>query len=356
MSDKKRVGVQVVLDSITKQKERIATLLLTFPRYILAQLNTHRMFSKNSASSRAIPSKKMLGYVSGDMFRPIAYQKAHKGMQGTEYFNYNEIGSIENVWDSAGDCMLEKSKELMERGVTKQISNRLLEPFMWHTVLLTATDFENFFAQRCPQYTWEYETGKIVERSKKDFIKSFLKRYPTNGKTDLKDFGLVDENLNPNDSLGWLEINKGHGEIHIMALAEAMWDALNESKPQELADGEWHIPFGDNIKLEGLHDKIKVATARCARTSYMNFEGGDDYEKDIALHDDLLVSEPMHASPSEHCARAMTEDERDSFTVTQPRVLDGKIVKHFVDTKYGVCKNFTGFIQYRWFIENNISI
>lgn len=121
----------------------------------------------------------------------------------------------------------------------------------------------------------------------------------------------------------WLLLNKGQAEIHIMALAEAMWDAKNESKPKELDHNGWHIPFGDNIsadlsRWEGVIDTtegwgkdltplmIKVATARCARVSYMNFEGKDDYKADVKLHDMLLNS--GHMSPFEHCAKAMPYD------------------------------------------------
>ena len=156
----------------------------------------------------------------------------------------------------------------------------------------------------------------------------------------------------------WLSLNKGQAEIHMQALAEAMWDAYNESTPKELKEGEWHIPFGDKMQdrdimqyIKGKFSsrteveeavqkfKLKVSTARCARLSYVTFDGEIDYEKDIALHDRLL--EDNHFSCFEHCAKAMSEKEYDSYVRN-----DGS-----VDT-YGWCRNFKGFIQYRHLLEN----
>ena len=259
-------------------------------------------------------------------------------------------------------------------GVTKQLCNRILEPFLYHTVILTATEYANFFKLRCPQYSWEYEEGFIKEKSKEDFIRKFIERYPTNGEPELHDLELVDEHLNANNSVNWLEINKGAGEIHIMDLAEKMYDALNESTPEQLKAGEWHIPYGDNIGLssilqlaikngllptyESVDDYsneeidstmdlvIKIATARMARISYETL--GDnpkiDYEADIKLHDDLKAME--HWSPFEHTARAMTDDEYYHNAVLVN--LKGLPVpkEHF-----GWSRNFKGFIQYRALID-----
>ena len=113
---------------------------------------THRVFSRNSASSRAIPFKTMLKMVEEDPFIPIAWQKDHKGMQGTEYLD-NKLPSATAEWLRARNQAIRFAKELNNsHDVTKQLCNRLLEPFMWHTVLLTATEFENFFELRMPCY------------------------------------------------------------------------------------------------------------------------------------------------------------------------------------------------------------
>ena len=198
--------------------------------------------------------------------------------------------------------------------------------------------------------------------------------------------------------LEWLKINKGQGEIHISLLAEAMWDAMNESTPKELKAGEWHIPFSDKmdiLKLEELYKAhsdtpksahniksgdfkvitgklgkdeldialykavgstalyvnlmLKIATARCARVSYLNFEGKDDYEADIKLYDILKSS--GHYSPFEHCARAMTEDEMLQWIRFVPQRKNGKNLKYLHERQEGWSGNFRGFVQLRKDIE-----
>ena len=169
-------------------------------------------------------------------------------------------------------------------------------------------------------------------------------------------------------NIEWLQINSSQAEIHIQALAESIWDAMNESIPKELKAGEWHIPFGDKIdyalhkwnflpNITELWGKdmseygIKIATARCARLSYMTFDGEIDYEKDIKLHDQLLKSK--HFSPFEHCARAMTNQEYKEF-VRGPvyRELENHDYIEIPEDVEGWCNNFRGFIQYRYLLEN----
>ena len=350
----KKIEAKIIADSINKQGNRITTYLLTFPRFILAELNTHRMFSKNSASSRAIPFEKMVKMVEEDPFIPIAWQKSHVGMQGSEYWGDDEWVEIEKGvskahvkncsignWIQARNNAVSIAKQLYDKGITKQLCNRLLEPFMWHTVLVTATEFDNFFELRCPKYIFGKATNNPkVWKSKKDAIKNF-------------------PNWETHNDLFWRTMNESQAEIHIQALAEAMWDARNESTPKTLQSGEWHIPFGDNImmsildqqdiaikfpSIDSVEDlKIRIATARCARLSYMTFDGEIDYEKDIALHDHLLESH--HMSPFEHCAIAMSPEQHEvSYKNGYSSSKGG--------TDYGWCNNFRGWIQYRYLVEN----
>ena len=201
----------------------------------------------------------------------------------------------------------------------------------------------------------------------------------------------------------WQSINKSQAEIHIQAFAEAMWDAMNESTPKLLKSGMWHIPFGDrmnvsvedsdslwqsfkNLRKSGEYEyssiptEVLVATARCARLSYMTFDGEINYEKDIKLHDQLLESK--HYSPFEHCARVMSNQEYYSFVKGEiptgedgegsivnyeyyPFVKDntwGDSAARWIDfvgknpnnnDKFGWCNNFRGFIQYRYILEND---
>jgi thymidylate synthase ThyX len=353
-----KIQATVVADSSTKFGNRLTTLLVTMPRYILAEFNTHRMLSKNSASSRAIPFQKNLKSVMENPFIPVAWMKDHKGMQGNEYFEgavlrpetndaTTDIVYLEHLWRSSMYDAIQRASHLNRLGLTKQMANRPLEAYMWHTVLVSATEWENFFALRCPQY--HYHGTDELFRSKKDFIKS----------CPFED-GASDE--------FYRSINRGQADIHIMLVAEAIWDAMNESTPKLLKDGvkdrEWHIPFGDNIRLnfkntngashteeEWCIEFVKIATARCAQTSYTVI-GEDEkemnYEKLIALHDRL--SKSGHWSPFEHCARVMSTWEYENMYLVHANFLEDGTISY--TKEYGVSGNYRGFIQYRKFFGN----
>jgi thymidylate synthase ThyX len=347
---------EILADSKSPQGDRITTMKITFPRYILAEFNTHRMFSRNSASSRAIPFKKMVKMVEENPFIPIAWQKDHKGMQGTEYFEGDDIRYCVDEWLLARDEAIIRAERLnsgsgVDGGsaytgqpkVTKQLCNRLLEPFMWHTVIVTATEWENFFKLRCPQYDWRDK----IYRSIKDIRKDVGEDIWTG----------MNHNYHLSDQF-WRDRNTSQAEIHIQAIAELMWDAYNESVPKELKAGEWHIPFGDNINTTKLdldlaeshfdftNVKIKIAVARCARISYETL-GDDpkiDYEADLRLFD--ILSKSGHWSPFEHVAKVMSKNEYERYTVSMPYFLDNPNHGSTM-TREGWCRNFKGFIQYR---------
>lgn len=335
------ISAKIIKDSKNEFNNRLTTFILTYPRIIHSEIMTHRMFSRNSASSRAIPFEKMVKSVEENFFIPIAWQKSHKGMQGNEYFTEERDTSwlIMNHL-KARDQAVERASDAHDRGLTKQLCNRLLEPFMWHTVILTATDFEGFFELRCPQYYYDLEDKYF--KSKKEWLEYYK----------LHCIGDKDSNFNLTD-LDWLKINKGQSEIHLMQLAECMWNTMNESTPELLKAGEWHIPFGDDIQNDKLlsimveawgknqpveeevilSSKIKIVTAMNARISYTvvgEKTKVPNYENDIKLHDKLLESK--HFSPFEHIAKCMNEDE---------------YYYHF----NGYCRNFRGFIQYRSLID-----
>jgi thymidylate synthase ThyX len=280
--DKKRISATIIADSVNgKTGDRLTTFLLVFPRIVLAEFNTHRKFSRNSASSRAIPFKTMLKNVQEDPFIPIKWMKDHSGMQGTHYFSDEEVEEYDLLGKHlfARDCAVAcaKSQAYLTKidgkwlGLTKQVVNRYLEPFLYHTVIVTASEWENFFALRADNAA----------------------------------------------------------EIHIQDLAYKMLEEYNKSTPKTLQPYEWHIPFGDKIdedklwreiEIDALKDtkeqfdeaKLKIATARCARVSYLNFDGNDDYGADVKLYDRL--SSMGHWSPFEHCAKALpTGEESGNF-------------------------------------------
>jgi hypothetical protein len=379
------INAKIVADSIDPRGNRITSMLITFPRFILAELNTHRMLSKNSASSRAIPFNKMVESVQNNPFIPIAWQKDHKGMQGTEYITDSDRIQINNEephsytkdwvihnWLLARDYAVNQATSLYKMGITKQICNRLLEPFMWHTVLVTATEWENFFALRCPQYILEniptvdenlslsQKTLTLLGKSKKDLLKD-INEIDNDSYTGFKAI------INSYNDLDWLSMNKGQAEIHMMALAEAMWDAMNESTPKYLQPGEWHIPFRDEIdagdivmitkdgSLMSMEESyIKISTAMSARTSYtvVGDEKEFTYEKQIELHDRMVNAVPFHASPFEHCARAMTNEEYNTF-IKGKSIYEEATNSHIpIGDSLGWCRNYRGFIMYRELLEN----
>lgn len=354
---KKKINAEIIADSVSPQGHRITTMLLTYPRFIHGELLTHRMFSRNSASSRAIPFEKMVKMVEEDPFIPIAWQKSHKGMQGTEYFtDILDIEYADYHWREAAIKAVEHATRLNKRGVTKQLCNRLLEPFMWHQTLVTATQFENFFELRCPKY-YMFNINHPYTYSWKDYIENA----DSNEKERLSNFSLLQR----------IMLSKSQAEIHIQALAESMYDAMNESIPRSLKERDWHIPFGNRIDIDlfqclfsemdslmieennknYLEARIKISVARAARLSYSTHDGEINYEKDIALHDQLLKHK--HLSCFEHSAKVMTTAEYSQFDKAHPRIIGGKQSNYFVDIEQGWCNNFRGFVSYRYLIENN---
>lgn len=310
------ISAQIIADSKNEFCNRITTFIVVLPRICLSEWNTHRMFSRNSASSRAIPFKRMVKMVEEDPFIPIRFQRDHPGMQGTEYFTGWREKVIRFAWIAASKAAVFSAKKLHKLGLTKQLCNRILEPFLYHTILVTATEWENFFALRAHEAA----------------------------------------------------------EIHIQDLAYKMLEAYNASTPKQLKAGEWHIPFGDTIdddrlkilmpyiqpaSVQWYEEKwneleLKISTARCARVSYLNFEGKDDYFADVKLHDQLMSS--GHWSPFEHCARAMTDYEYSTHIngeIEHVNIcecgIDAQIPKEDAE---GWSGNFRGFIQYRKTFKN----
>lgn len=338
------ISTKIVADSKNRQGDRLTTMLITFPRIILAELNTHRMLSKNSASSRAIPFEKMVNAVRSIGFTPIAWQKDHKGMQGTEYFTDPEmLATLDIDWNMAKIDAIERATLLHNSGVTKQYCNRMLEAYMMHTVLISGTEWENFFSLRCPQY--QYQSSGPLYRSWNDLVNSIFKSGANRDVIDaLENMSLIDR----------LKNNTGQAEIHMMALAESMWDAYNASNPKELNSGEWHIPFEDQIADDiPIKDRIKLATAMAARTSYTII--GDEKiisnEKLINIHDKMAKQDPFHASPFEHCAKVMADEEYHNF-VKGYWHMNGTVSIFDTETT-GWCRNFKGFIQYRYLLESD---
>lgn len=249
-------GCKVLLDSVSPANVRLTTFEVTIPRLVLAEFNTHRMLSRNSASSRAIPIEKMLAKVEEDPFIPIYWGKNQKGMQAEEELSEELQFRAQKAWLEARDAAVVQVKQLLEVGIHKQITNRLLEPFLWHTIICTATEWENFFS--------------------------------------LRDHAMAQP-----------EIRRG---------AQMMKECLAKSLPRVLGAGQWHLPLVTNVDEATLLNEgltwpqlAMISCARCARVSYLTHDGKRDPQKDLELCSSLMAN--GHMSPLEHAAKALPASE-----------------------------------------------
>lgn len=252
------IYAKVIADSISDSGDRLTTIECQFPRFILAEVNTHRAFSRNSASSRAIPTKKIIQQVRENPVIPVEWGKNQSGMQASEELDNLDAFRAEANWVLGSSFALSVADYLAELGVHKQVVNRLLEPFMWHKAIISST-----------------EAG----------WKNFL-----------------DQRLSP---LAQPEMQDLAGEIYL---------ALTFSEPDELGCGDWHLPYVDVFKehddLTGSWQEVekgmsrlrKLSAARCARVSYLTHEGTRDEKKDLKLYQKLITADPPHWSPLEHVA------------------------------------------------------
>jgi len=245
------IVAKVIADSISPQGIRLTTLQLRYPRMIHSEFMTHRVFSRNASSSRAIPVERLIQDVLDDPAMPVFWGKNQKGMQAVEEIVGDERVEREHNWLSARDAAVAWARILSARAVHKQLVNRLLEPWCHINVVVTATEWSNFFA---------------------------LRRHPD-------------------------------AQPEMRALADAMWEAREASTPQQLSDHteDWHLPYigGDYLNNDqgGWQTMVKLSVARCARVSYLTHEGKPpNVEDDLKLYDRLVGSAPLHASPAEHQA------------------------------------------------------
>lgn len=264
-------SAKVVADSISVDGHRLTTLEVVIHRFCLSEFNTHRVMSRNSASSRAIPFAKQLDRVMDDPALPVSWPAEQRGMQGGE--ELPDRGLLADVWLDARDAAVRQAKHLSSLGVHKSVVNRLLEPFMWHTIAVTATAWENFFRQRCSPLA----------------------------------------------------------QPEIRVAAEAMRAAMEASTPGKLGVGEWHLPYVQDVDREWAASRfeahgllrsldldatellVRISVARCARVSYLTQAGVRDPSEDLRLYDRLVTAEPPHASPLEHVATPAAWNVRTGY-------------------------------------------
>lgn len=253
-------SAKVVLDSISPRGHRLTSLEIEIHRYVLAELNTHRAFSRSSASSRAIPVSKQIQRVIDDPAMPIEYCYNQAGMQASETLSPEDKERAEYLISKLRLAACETVDELSKLGpvnpstgkpigLHKQWANRYIEPWMWHRVIVTATDWDNFFRQRC---------SKFSPLAQPEF----------------------------------------------MAVADAMHDAIENSTPQFVGYGDWHTPYILDDERESLpiERRKRISVARCARVSYLTHDGVRDHDVDMKLFNRLESASPPHAAPLEMVA------------------------------------------------------
>jgi thymidylate synthase ThyX len=241
------IEAKVVLDSISEQGVRLLTFELTYPRFIHAEFMTHRVFSRNAASSRAIPVKKMIENISNQPAMPIYWGENKPGMQAGE--EIKDVDAAKAIWLESAKLACAQAEKMLALNVHKQVVNRLTEPFMHMKTLVTATEWDNWFTLR--------------------------------DHTD--------------------------AQPEIRELAIQMRLAMDASTPTKLGYDEWHLPYiREEEKYLDQNLLLQISTARCARVSYLTHDGqSPDWTKDKALYDRLITSKPIHASPAEHQAKPL---------------------------------------------------
>lgn len=249
------IKAKVIEGSINKDGKKLTTFELTYPRFIHAEVMTHRVFSRNSASSRAIPVHKILSNIWREMAEPIHWGKNQSGMQAKEEMTGIQRSLAKFLWRSAGYTAILFAWVFNQLGGHKQIVNRIVEPWSHITIILTTSELENFFE---------------------------LRDHPD-------------------------------AQPEIQELAKSMKIAISDFQYKVLNSDEWHLPYvtKQERRKYPLLTLIKISVARCARVSYLTHDGAvSGLEKDVILYDRLVGSAPLHASPSEHQATSvLTSDD-----------------------------------------------
>jgi hypothetical protein len=271
--EKNMIEANIVADSISEDGVRITTLQLRYHRYIHAEFMTHRVFSRSASSSRAIPIKTIIGQVWNDPATPVHWGANRPGMQAKEQLTGWRLFLAKSIWLTASKFACVFAYLFYYVGLHKQIGNRILEPWQFINVIVTSTEWDNFFELR----------------------------------------------IHPD------------AQPEIEVLARTIYRCVHCNTPKLLESGDWHLPYIDDVEraLYDVDTLLAASTARCARVSYSNHDGSNpSIEKDVALHDKLVASRPIHASPAEHQA---TPAGGEFFF-----------------------KNFRGWVQYRDRIEQKL--
>lgn len=265
-------SVKILADSINPVEDRLTTFELSYPRFIHAEFMTHRLFSRNAASSRAIPISKMIERVLDDPALPLHWGKNQKGMQAAQELSLPDIDRAREIWLDARNRAVEQASMLNGLDVHKQIVNRLLEPFMFITVICTATEWTNFFYLRDSEFAMP-EIAWLAREMKMQYAASE-------------------------------PVYSGVGDPHLPLVA---WDEENKASPLFVSRAD-AAACGVSSIAGYWPFLAKISVARCARVSYLTHDGKRDLADDLRLYDQLKTN--GHWSPFEHVARACHDHRR----------------------------------------------
>lgn len=282
------ISATIIADSISPWGQRITTFQLRYWRGIHSELMTHRVFSRNASSSRAIPVRKMIEQVRNKPAMPIHWGKNQSGMQAKAELSPEPMQQAKEQWLLAAEMAADIAERMNEIGLHKQVANRILEPFQYIEVVLTATDFDNWYELR----------------------------------------------------------HHEDAQPEIYELARLMNEAHESSEPKLLGPGEWHLPYITDFEHEKYPTDVllQVSAARCCRVSYLRHDGqAPDVAKDIELCERLVGARPLHASPFEH--QATPDEWVDPNWFGR---LIGKKSGYSQPDRHG---NFRGWVQHRKLIE-----
>ncbi len=286
------ISAKIIADSYSNNGQRLTTFELEYPRFIHSEFMTHRVFSRNAASSRAIPLNTMIKLVWNNPAEPVHWGKNQSGMQAKEELTGDALYWTKKLWKWSGRVMCGFAWLFGKTNVHKQIANRILEPWSHIKVVVSATEWDNFFS---------------------------LRNHPD-----------------------------AQPEIH--ELARQMWDLYSSNKPKLLKEGEWHLPYIETRWMSGfkydpleevwspyyycgsewiqsLDEAIKLSASLCAQVSYRKAD--ESIKKALLIYDRLVESKPVHASPFEHQA-----------TPAKSNIV--------------ISGNFRGWIQFRQSIPGNV--
>jgi hypothetical protein len=315
---KNGITAKVICDSINNKGNRLTTFELEYPRFIHAEFMTHRMLSKNSASSRAIPVSKMIKNIQHRPAIPVYWGKNRRGMQATVETdspititsdNKTEAMFLDRnkAWIMARDSAIKYAKAYADAGYHKQNVNRLIEPFQMIKVVCSGTEFDNFF--------WL--------------------RYHEDAQPDIKELADVMYEVREQSEPTFASEDDGYLGYHLPYITDEIYEEC-ETYTRDTNKDELPLDLA-----------LKVSASCCAQVSYRTTD--TDIQKALRIYSQLVESEPIHASPFEHQARPITVEDMEDFLDQE----SSSGITHIAKDGLYWSGNFRGWIQHRHEIPNN---